>query len=144
MNGHKLSFPFDVCDRMHTGQHLHNQFDASKKQYEPLLLTLIVQDIGTKKMKEKTKTLNLIVDHFYLTFHQFKCCTSMYDFRIREKSQFGVNTIIDLAYISLLVYLSQNTAKQLKHSILYFDRALNLYITCYALFGETEHTNKIE
>ena len=105
------SFPFNVCDRMHTGQHSHNQFDASKKYYEPLLLTLIVQDIRTKKMKEKTKTSNLIVDHFYLTFHQLECCNSMYDFRIRENSQFGVNTIIDLAYISLLVYLLQNHSK---------------------------------
>ena len=30
-------------------------------------MTLIVWNIGTKKMKERTKTCNLIVDHFSLT-----------------------------------------------------------------------------
>ena len=33
-----------------------------------MLITLIVWDIGMKKMKEKRKTSNLIVDHFSLTF----------------------------------------------------------------------------
>ena len=32
------------------------------------LMTLIIWDIGTKKMKERTKTSNLTVDHFSLTF----------------------------------------------------------------------------
>ena len=37
-----------------------------KKWDAPLLfMTLIVWDIGTKKMKERTKTSNLIADHFF-------------------------------------------------------------------------------
>ena len=33
-----------------------------------MFVTLIVWDIGTTKMKERTKTSNLIVDNFSLTF----------------------------------------------------------------------------
>ena len=36
-------------------------------------------------MKERTKTSNVIVDHFSLTFANFSLAwTSMHDFRIRE------------------------------------------------------------
>ena len=31
-------------------------------------MTFIVWDIGTKKVKERTETTNLVVDHFSLTF----------------------------------------------------------------------------
>ena len=62
------SFPFDVCNRMCRCQLTRHSFDARKKKHVPLLfMTLIVQDIGTKKMKERTKTSNLIVDFFSLT-----------------------------------------------------------------------------
>ena len=33
-----------------------------------MFMTLIAWDIGTKKMKDRTKTSNLIVDDFSLTF----------------------------------------------------------------------------
>ena len=33
-----------------------------------LMLTLFVWDIGTKKTKKRTNTLNLILDHSSLTF----------------------------------------------------------------------------
>ena len=69
-----------------------------------MFMTLIVWDIGAQKLKERTKTSNLIVDHFSLTFYQLECCTSMYDFRIRENSQFGVKTIISVSYINLPMY----------------------------------------
>ena len=34
----------------------------------PLAITLIVRDIGMKKMKERSETSNWIVDHFSLIF----------------------------------------------------------------------------
>ena len=40
---------------------------VKKKHVQLLFMTLIVWDIGTKKMQEITKTSNLIVDHFSLT-----------------------------------------------------------------------------
>ena len=43
-------------------------------------MTLIFLDIGTKKMKERTKTSNLIVDYYSLTF------ANLLLFRIRKKS----------------------------------------------------------
>ena len=65
----KYSFPFDACDCTRTHQHTRHQFDSCKRQHAPLLfMTLIVWDIGTKKMKEITKTPNLIVYNFSLTF----------------------------------------------------------------------------
>ena len=33
-----------------------------------MFMTLMVCEIGTKKIKERTKTSNLIVDYFSLTF----------------------------------------------------------------------------
>ena len=64
-------------------------------------------DSGTKKMKERTKTKIQQLTIFLkplLTFCQLECCTSMCDLRIRENSQFRVNTIISLAYINLPMY----------------------------------------
>ena len=67
-----ISSPFDACDCTRTRQYTHHQFDSCKKQHTPLLFTaFIVWGIGTKKMKERTKTSNLIVDHFSLTFVNF-------------------------------------------------------------------------
>ena len=43
--------------------HVKNSYHAPLK-----FVTLIVWDIGMKKMKERTKTSKLIVDHFSLTF----------------------------------------------------------------------------
>ena len=40
---------------------------VNKKHMSLLFMTLIVWDIGTKKIKERTKTSNLIVDQFSLT-----------------------------------------------------------------------------
>ena len=62
---HMHSSPFVACDCMCTPQHTRQQFGACKKWHVSFLfMTLIVQDIGTKRMKEWTKKLNLIVDHF--------------------------------------------------------------------------------
>ena len=62
---HMHSSPFDACDCMCTPQHTHQQFGACKKWHVSFLfMTLVVQDIGTKEMKEWTKKLNLTVDHF--------------------------------------------------------------------------------
>ena len=56
----------------HAHQHTCHQFDACKKQHTSLLLmTLFVWDIGTKKRKERTKTSDVIVDHFSLIFVSF-------------------------------------------------------------------------
>ena len=41
-------------------------------------MTLIVWDIQTKKMKERTKKLNLIVDHFSLNFVNFLFAWMLY------------------------------------------------------------------
>ena len=58
-------------------------------------MTLIVSAIQTKKMKEKTKTLNLIVDNFSLIFVNHSFVWMIY--------LFGVNTIISLVHINLPV-----------------------------------------
>ena len=48
------SSPFHACDRTSTRQYIRHQFDACKKYHVPLLfMTLIVCDIGIKKMKEQ-------------------------------------------------------------------------------------------
>ena len=71
-------------------------------------MTLVFWDIGKKKMKERTETSNLTVDHFSLTFinlsRLFESYTAISDIRIRKNYLFGVNTIISLAYIKLNMY----------------------------------------
>ena len=55
-----------------------------KKKYVPLLfMALIVWDIVMKKIKERSKTSNWIVNHFSLIFCWLECCTSTYGFWIR-------------------------------------------------------------
>ena len=52
-----------------------------------MFMTLIVWDTGTKKIKDRTKKPNLIVNDFSLTFVNLSLAwisNSMYDFRIRE------------------------------------------------------------
>ena len=56
---------------MRTIAHAHVSTRATslmsiKKSMPMLFMTLIVWDIGTKKIKERTETSNLIVDHFSL------------------------------------------------------------------------------
>ena len=41
-------------------------------------MTLIVWDTGTKKMEERTKTSNLIIDHFSLTFVNLSLAWMLY------------------------------------------------------------------
>ena len=54
-------------------------------------MTLIVWDIGTKKMKERTKTSNLIVDHFSLTFVNLSLASTFYfHLRLQNKGKFLV------------------------------------------------------
>ena len=57
------SFPFDACNMCH-------KFDASnKKQHTQFMyMALRFWDIRMKKMKERIKISNLMVDHFSLTF----------------------------------------------------------------------------
>ena len=43
-----------------------------------MFMTLIVWDIGTKKIKEKTKKSNLIVDHFSLTLINLSLPSMLY------------------------------------------------------------------
>ena len=43
-----------------------------------LFMTLIVCHIGTKKMKERTKTANLIVDYFSLNFANISLAWMLY------------------------------------------------------------------
>ena len=64
-----------------------------------MFMTLTAWEIGTTKMKDRTKTSNLIVDD------QLESYTSMYDFRIRENPQFGLSNLISLVYINLSAYL---------------------------------------
>ena len=68
-------FKFDIKTSIHylmraiKGAHPNTCVTSSmrvKKEHEPLMfITLIVWDNGTKKMKERTKTSNLIVDTFF-------------------------------------------------------------------------------
>ena len=54
-------------------------------------MALIVWDIGTKKMKERTKTSNLIVDHFSLTFVNLSQAWMLYFFVwLQNKGKFLV------------------------------------------------------
>ena len=54
-------------------------------------MTLIVWDIGTKKIKERTKTSNLIVDHFSLTFVNLSQAWMLYFFVwLQNKGKFLV------------------------------------------------------
>ena len=47
------SSPFDACDCMCTHQHTHHYFDVRNKLHTSLMfMTLIVCDIGTKKVKD--------------------------------------------------------------------------------------------
>ena len=43
-----------------------------------MFMTLIVWDIGTKKIKERTKTSNLVIDHFSLTFVNLSLAWMLY------------------------------------------------------------------
>ena len=60
-----------------------------------MFMTLIVWDNATKKMKERTKTSNLIVDHFSLTFVNFSLAWMLYFYewcQDKGKSLGGVYT----------------------------------------------------
>ena len=82
-------------------------------------MTLIVWNIGMKKMKQRAKASNWIIDHFSLIFVILSFAWMLYfhvlyDFRIREK--FWVNTIISLIYskyscVSLLELWQNNLSK---------------------------------
>ena len=66
-------FSCDLLRLMHAIACTHTSTRATslmliKNCMHHLCLTLIFWDIRTKKMKEKTKKSNLIVDHFSLTF----------------------------------------------------------------------------
>ena len=84
--------PFDACDYTFTRQHTGHYFDAYKKKHAPLFfMTLIVWDIGTKKMKERTNTSNLIVDRFSLTNVYFSlACMLCFHVWLQNKGKFLV------------------------------------------------------
>ena len=67
-----------------------------------LLITLVVWNIGMKKMKERSKTSNWTVNHFFSTFVN-PLLAWMLNFYVwlqnRKNSKFGVNTINSLVYI---------------------------------------------
>ena len=90
---HLRSSPFDACDRACTRQYTRRAHATS----------FIVWDIGMKKVKERSKTSNWMVDHFSLTFVNLSLAWMFYLLvwlqNKGENSKFGVNTIISLAYI---------------------------------------------
>ena len=58
------SSPFHACDCTH--DRITSLMHVKKKHVPFLFMTLIVWDIGTEKMKERTKTSNLVVDEFFV------------------------------------------------------------------------------
>ena len=65
--------------------------------------TVVLWDNEMKKMKQRSKASNWMIDRFSLIFVILSFAWMLYfhvlyDFRIREKLEFGVNTIISLIY----------------------------------------------
>ena len=57
------SSPFDMWACTHTLKHTCHWFDALKKLHAPVMfITLFVWNIGTKKIKERTKASNSLID----------------------------------------------------------------------------------
>ena len=73
------------------------------KNNSPILfITLVVWNIGMKKMKERSKTSNWTVSHFFSTFVNPLLAWMLYFYvwlQNRKNSKFGVNTINSLVYI---------------------------------------------
>ena len=64
---------------------------------------LVLWDNEMKKMKQRSQASNWMIDRFSLIFVILSFAWMLYfhvlyDFRIREKLEFGVNTIISLIY----------------------------------------------
>ena len=57
--------------RAHASTRATSLMRVKNSTHHLCFVTLVVWDIGMKKIKEKTKTSNLIVDHFSLNFVNF-------------------------------------------------------------------------
>ena len=90
-----------------------------QKQHAPLLfMTLFVWDIGMKKMKERAKTSDLLVDYFSLTFVNL-LLTWMLQFHGWLQNKGKTPSLVGILYsvwhiLTFLVIPLRTTVKQLK------------------------------
>ena len=98
-------------------------------------MTLIVWDIGMKKIKQRAKVSNWITDHFSLIFFILLFVWMLYfhvlyDFRIREK--IWVNTIISLIHSKYSrVFLLEPRQNNLRNPKAYSELCKTSKMDCF-------------